>query len=306
MRHDKLEMQLQLLLALSQNRSLTIDELSGRFGLSRRSLYYYLDFYRDCGFIVEKTGNCYRIDRESPFFKQLIARISFTEEEAIAISRILNKVEEDALVRSIRQKIGRFYDFNIQNDPQLAEQQAQKVSALCQAIKLKRMVILRGYSSGHSQTKKDRLVEPYLMMNNNQDVRCHELSSGMNKTFKLARMASVEMLSDEWIHEQEHRLLYTDVFMFSGEEQHPITLRMGQLATNLLREEYPAGTACLEQEDERHWLLRMPVCSYQGIGRFVMGLFEDIEVLGDAGFHAYLREKSLRLFEKMAEQTSTL
>ena len=179
MRHDKLEMQLQLLLALSQNKSVTLDELCQRYGISRRSLYYYLDFYRDCGFIIEKQGAFYRIDRESPFFKQLIARISFTEEEAIAIMRILNKVEEDAIVKNIKRKLARFYDFDIQNDAQLSEQQAENVSALCQAVKLKRMAVLRGYSSAHSQTKRDRLVEPFLMMNHNQDVRCYELSSGI-------------------------------------------------------------------------------------------------------------------------------
>lgn len=284
-------MQLQLLLALSQNKSLTVDELSQRFGLSRRSLYYYLDFYRDCGFIVEKQGPYYRIDRESPFFKQLIARISFSEEEAIAIMRILNKVEEDALVKSIKRKLDRFYDFDIQNDSQFAEQQARNVSMLCQAIKLKRIVVLKGYSSGHSQTKKDRLVEPYLMMNGNQDVRCHELSSGMNKTFKLTRMESVEMLDDEWLHEDEHRQMYTDIFMFSGERQYTVDLRMGTLASNLLREEYPASVPHIEQEDDRHWLLHLPVCSYRGIGRFVLGVFEDIQVLGDEGFKVYLKEK---------------
>ena len=35
----------------------------------------------------------------------------------------------------------------------------------------------------------------------------------------------------------------------------------------------------------------MPVCSYAGIGRFVMGLYEDIEVLGDEGFKDYLNQK---------------
>lgn len=291
MRHDKLEMQLQLLLALSQNKSVTLDELCQRFGISRRSLYYYLDFYRDCGFIIEKQGACYRIDRESPFFKQLIARISFTEEEAIAIMRILNKVEEDAIVKNIKRKLARFYDFDIQNDAQLSEQQAENVSALCQAVKLKRMAVLRGYSSAHSQTKRDRLVEPFLMMNHNQDVRCYELSSGINKTFKVARMEKVEILDDEWIHEEGHHEMFTDIFMFSGEQQYTIELRMGTLASNILREEYPASVPYIEQEDERHWLLRLPVSSYRGIGRFVLGLIEDIEVLGNEGFKAYLREK---------------
>ena len=302
MRHDKLEMQLQLLLALSQNKPLTVEELSQRFGLSRRNLYYYLDFYRDCGFIVEKQGPYYRIDRESPFFKQLIARISFSEEEAIALARILNKVEEDALVKNIKRKLSRFYDFDIQNDSEFAEQQARKVSMLCQAIKLKRIAVLKGYSSGHSQTKKDRLVEPYLMMNGNQDVRCHELSSGLNKTYKLSRMENVEILDDEWLHEEEHRQVYTDAFMFSGERQYAVDLRMGTLSSNLLREEYPASVPFIMQEDERHWLLHLPVCSYLGIGRFVLGLFEDIQVLGDEDFKAYLREKSAEMQSVFAEK----
>ena len=40
-------------------------------------------------------------------------------------------------------------------------------------------------------------------------------------------------------------------------------------------------------DGRRH--LRMDVCNYAGIGRFVLGLFNDIEVVGDAGFKDYLR-----------------
>ena len=115
-------------------------------------------------------------------------------------------------------------------------------------------------------------------------------------------MENVEILDDEWLHEEEHRQVYTDAFMFSGERQYTVDLRMGTLSSNLLREEYPASVPFITQEDDRHWLLHLPVCSYLGIGRFVLGLFEDIQVLGDEGFKAYLREKSAEMQSVFAEK----
>lgn len=44
----------------------------------------------------------------------------------------------------------------------------------------------------------------------------------------------------------------------------------------------------------------MPVCSYAGIGRFVLGLFDDIEVLGDDGFVNYLGGKVRAMTEIIA------
>ena len=95
MRHDKLEQQLSLLLLLTQGRSYTVGQICDMLRLSPRNVYYYLDFFRETGFIVEKREGGYCIDRSSPFLRQLIEHIEFTEEEVIAMHRILNKVEED-------------------------------------------------------------------------------------------------------------------------------------------------------------------------------------------------------------------
>ena len=118
----------------------------------------------------------------------------------------------------------------------------------------------------------------------------------MNKTLELARMEDVVMLDLKWSHEQEHRRMYTDIFMFSSEQQLPVSLRMGRLACNILREEYPRAAQYITAEDDGHWLLEMPVCSYIGITRFVLGLFEDIEVLGGSDFIDYLNQKKQLLF----------
>ena len=130
-----------------------------------------------------------------------------------------------------------------------------------------------------------------MLMDGNREVRCFEPASGMNKTFKIIRMHDVEVLADGWMFKDEHKQMFTDVFMFSAETTTTVELLLGQLSYNILSEEYPKATAHVEMVDKTHWLLKLEVCSYIGIGRFVLGLYDDIKVLGDDGFKDYLKNK---------------
>ena len=299
MRHDKLERELDLLLLLTENRHYDVETLCQRLSISRRMFYYYLESFRDWGFIVEKSGRCYSIDRESPYLKRLFETINFTEEEALTMLSILNKVgEENALAQRIRYKLNRFYDFHILDNPALRERVAHCVSVLYDAIKRERVVKIMGYASPHSDTVSDRVVEPFLLLNDNNDVRCHELSSGENKTFKLSRMRDVIMLDLSWSHEARHKQVFTDIFMFSGEERFPVAVRLDRLAYQVFVEEYPRATHAVTPEDSAHYVLRTEVVSYRGIGRFVLGLYDHVEVLGDEGFQAYVRETLRRNYQR--------
>lgn len=104
-------------------------------------------------------------------------------------------------------------------------------------------------------------------------------------------MQEVELLDTEWAYKDRHQQMYTDVFMFSGEKMMPVSMLLGQLSYNVFREEYPAAEANMTTCGDGRHRLDLPVCSYAGIGRFVLGLFDDIEVLGDEGFIAYLQQK---------------
>lgn len=299
MRHDKLERELDLLLLLTENRHYDVETLCQRLAISRRMFYYYLESFRDWGFIVEKSGRCYSIDRESPYLKRLFETINFTEEEALTLLSILNKVgEENALAQRVRYKLNRFYDFHILDNPALREQVAHCVSVLYDAIKRKRVVKIMDYASPHSDTVSDRVVEPFLLLNDNNDVRCHELSSGQNKTFKLSRMRDVVLLDLSWSCESKHKWVFTDIFMFSGEERFPVAVRLDRLAYQVFVEEYPRATHAVTPEDSAHYVLRTEVVSYRGIGRFVLGLYDHVEVLGDEGFQAYVRETLRRNYQR--------
>lgn len=300
MRHDKLDKELQLIMLLTENHSYSVEQICDKLDMSRRNLYYYLEFLKEAGFRMEKHGRCWSIDRSSPFFGRLIERISFTEEEAIIIRRMLDKAERtNAVIETVKRKIDKFYDFDILADDTVSEKAAHNISVLHEAIKYEHQVVLRGYSSPHSNTKRDRLVEPFMLMDGNREVRCFEPASGLNKTFKVVRMDDVEPLADTWSFKDKHMQMFTDAFLFSGNKTMTIDMVLGQLSYNILTEEYPKAATHVKQLDKNHWSLQLDVCSYIGVGRFVLGLFDDIEVKGDEGFKEYLKKK-LTVFNGMA------
>jgi predicted DNA-binding transcriptional regulator YafY len=299
MRHDKLERELNLLLLLTENHNYTVPEICDRVQISRRNFYYYLDFFRLAGFKVEHSKPYYRVSKDSPFFRKIDEVVHFTEDEAITMRRILDKTGDQSIqVERLRRKLDRLYDLQILDNEEMQEQLAHNVTTLYEAIKRQVAVKLVNYSSPHSNTTSNRIVEPFLLMNGNREVRCFELSSGINKTFKLSRMEDVQLLDITWEHQNKHHKIFTDIFMFSDEKQWTVTLLMGRLSSSILLEEYPKARKYLTQQDETHWQLELPVCSFIGIGRFVMGLFEDIEVQGCNEFKEFLNNKINNLSKK--------
>ena len=175
MRHDKLERELKMLLMLTENHDYTLEQVCERLGISRRNFYYYLEFFRDCGFLVEKHTSYYRIRRESPFFAKLIDVVSFTEDEAVTMRQLLESVDQhNAVVENLKRKLERFYDMDILSNEELRQRTSHHVSIIYDAIKFKQLVMLKNYSSPHGRSQKDRVVEPFLLMNNNNEVRCYE------------------------------------------------------------------------------------------------------------------------------------
>lgn len=299
MRHDHLKREMELLLLLTQNRQYTVEEICEKTGISRRSFYYYIEFFEQAGFVVERQGRFYSLSRTSWFFKRLYDLVQLTEDEVVLMRQLIeNAGMESGRLKSLHKKLDRFYDFKILEDEMLQRKTSEMRGIIYEAIKQGMMVRIKGYSSPSSHSVSDRIVEPFLFLNNNKDVRCYELSSEMNKTFRLSRMGDVEMLDRPWEHESHHRRVYIDLFSFSGEKTMHVTLLMGQLSHNVMLEEYPESAACFTRQEDGRWLFEADVCSYLGIGRFILGLYDDMEVVGDEGLREYLMEKIKRWGEE--------
>ena len=287
------------MLLLTQNRLLSIEEICNRVSMSRRSVYRYIDAFKSMGFVVKKEGTRYRLDHSSPFFSEIVTGIQFTEAEGVALSQILNSVyNNSAEVRALREKLSNLYNPDILSRHGVDSTLAQNISRIFQAIKEERVVLLRDYNSPSSGQVSNRIVEPYLFINENAEVRCYELSTKMNKTFKVSRCADVELLDLLWSHKEEHMPFYSDLFGFTGDTRLPVSILLGQLSTSVLLEEYPDAQRQMTLQPDGRQLLKTEVCSYVGIARFVLGLYDDIEVVDSPEFKEYLLQRVHHILEK--------
>lgn len=270
---------------------LTAPEISAAFGTTTRTSYNLLNRLNQCGVRVRNEGAVYSLDRTAPFFRHLRDEMTFTRDEAEYLCAILADVDSYR-AQTLRAKLVRNFGITA---PDGTTEEGRRVVALIDrlrsAMRRKTAVVLEKYSSPHSHTVSDRTVEPFLFLSDQREVRCYELASGLNKTFKVPRIGAVRDTGTHWSHEAEHRDVFTDVFMFCGEERLPVSIVLGQLARHVLVEEYPHAEPLLTELDQGRARFQTDVASYLGVGRFVLGLYDDVQVEGSPEFKEYLRQK---------------
>ena len=293
MDQPKIERVLRLMKMMTSGNRYTVEELAERLDTSYRSIYRYIDTFKEVGFVVHKEeGAVYRLGKESPYFKDISQLIHFTDEEAHIVNQLIGALDDtNTLKQNLRRKLSSVYNCTSLANSIVKGKNAENVNHIIEAIEEHRQVILHDYSSSHTSSKRDRLVEPIAFTTNYVQIWCYDTSDGKTKLFNTARIGDVEILDTEWQHESEHRCGQIDVFRNMGFEQMRVQLRLGVMSHNLLIEEYPLSERDLTQIDEGHWLLDTMVCNYAGVGRFVMGLIEDIEIIDSPDFVAYLRQK---------------
>ena len=292
MKSPKLEHLFRLMTLLMHGESLTVAQLAERAEVHPRAVYRSLESLRDSGFIVMKEGTRYRLDPNSPFFRGIFGEIHFSQDEALTMAQVLGSVSDNSpQVRHLREKLSRLYGDDVLARHAIDDQYARNFRDIFQAVSEERLCVLRGYSSHNSGQTRNRVVEPYVFLAENSEVRCYEPESGMNKTFKVSRAESVEILDLRWSYKEKHEPFFTDLFHFSGQEFTRVRLRMGSLAANLLCEEFPFAESQIQKLPDGKYLLDTKVCSFKGIGRFVVGLLDDIEIVGSPEFAAYLKER---------------
>lgn len=300
---EKFERQLRLLEMLVGNTYLTVQQLCERTGLTRRSIYRYLDFFKTAGFDLVKNNGVYSIELSSPFVSRISDKVRFTGTELEVLRRLLNQADKgNSAVQNLKMKLGSVYGMQLLSDVKMDKLLASNIDALYDAINRRRKVVLHDYYSPHGNTVADRLVEPFKFVHNGSDVRCFDIKAQQCKTFKLARIQhNVEVLDEKWEFANRHITYYTDVFGFSGEKQYRVKLRMGRLSMRVLMEEYGVEEHQFVIMDDSHWLFSTLVCSYQGVGRFVMGLIQDIDIVDSPNFKEFLRKDLNILTEKLMD-----
>ena len=296
MEQPKIKRILQLLMLLTGNRRYTLTALAVKFELSERTIQRYLETFEMTGFVVSRNGGTYLLKTDTPTVSGLQKLLFFSEEEAYIILQTMALMKGETPVKDrLVCKLNTLYNLKV-----LAEMQQKSsveiMQKLHQAIKEKKQTKLLAYRSSNSQTIADRIIEPFSFLEDFSAVWCYDAETHTSKQFKIARMQNIEILPNYWHYEPKHTLTFIDAFRMAA--QRPlatVTAKLTLKACNLLIEEYPLAQQFVNQNGN-HYKVAIPVADYNGIGRFVLGLCEDVEVHGPEAFKDFLKEKVKRIW----------
>ena len=264
--------------------------MARRLDTSTRSIYRYIDTFKTCGFAVEKIDDSiYRLISMPSGYKDLQKLVYFSEEEARVLTYLIESLDEtNSLKSSLYKKLCAVFDTKSIKEYSGTSKNAANIQALGNAMKDRKTVILKDYSSSSSGTVRDRVVEPFEFTNNHIDIWAYDCEKKDVRLFKIARIGWVDILPIDWQHEDEHDKGYLDAFRMQGKTQTHVRLEMTLRARNLLCEEFPLAIPDVTEKGGK-FIFDSMVTHMEGVGRFVIGLAKDVRIIDSPELVEYVR-----------------
>jgi len=223
--------------------------------------------------------------------------LNFTREE-IALINSLVESSKSKIASDILRKTNADLYFD-QDHPRFLSSHIERIR---KAIKNKKQIRLK-YTSGSSPHSKERILEPVDIIEKKY-FTAFDIDAEKMKMYAFERVDDeVEVLKTNFEFQAKHRHFTPDLFgMYSGENYHVI-LKLSQRAYLLLREEYPRAALELYKtsDTEYPWKFDQYVNGLEGIGRFVMGLSDHIQIEKGEELKLFLRDKAKKLLSQTGQ-----
>lgn len=288
----KFQKMLEVLLLMDCQYGRTITELSERFEISQRTVYRYLDTFKQVGFVIENTNGYFKIDKENTTVQEISHLLHFSEEEAFILSKAIHSIEDiDELKSKLVKKLYSLYDFDRVIHAISKKEESENIYTLLQAIKQQKQVVLQSYKSGNSKNIRDRIVEPIDFTINYTGVWCYDTEDGVNKVFKASRIKHVQLLESFYNYKPKHKKGIIDIFRMQSFEPSAIILELSLVAYNLIIEEYPLSEKYISKVTDNLYRLECEVGNLMGVGRFVLGLPGEIKIIKSEALKLYVLER---------------
>ena len=282
---------LQLISLLKKEPSKSIKFLAGILFSTERTVYRYLDLVKELGFELQKDQNNKFLIIGSDDYET----VSFSNEEAAMLrDLVLSTGKENKLKDSILQKIYLQSELALHGNHILKANLGTMVTKINTAITENRRLLLKSYHSINSQIISDRLIEPICLTDNYHSICGFEVETKMNKFYNIERITEVIVLNEEQQFQKWHQLDQMDAFGFSklNGEQFQVVLTLTLRAYILLKEAYPKIEQYIKKDKSSDaYMLEIEVNNPKPITRFILGLKDEIAIIGSPAFKAY--------FEKM-------
>ena len=305
-----IERVLKLLFYLNTPFGYSMDECLIAIDISKSTFYEYLAKLRELGFCIEAEHGKYRLitdKSENEWFTKLF---HISEEDAFLFAKAIDKLDISVpKAMRLKQRLLKVFDSGLFAE-QLVKQTSNSIcNKLIEAIKTEKQVLLCNYHSGNSQTVTNRLVEPFALSDSFNLVWCYDIEKQANRQFKVARIYDVKQMPFKWENRIYHKTTPTDVFRNTGLLDKQIEIKINLRAKNLLIEEYPLAERFVQAIYKGWYGLKCNVALYEGPCRFVLGLWNDIEIVGSNEFIAFVENeiKNLKIKKRVRiNRTNTL
>lgn len=282
----------RLILFLSNSYPKTKEDCISFLEIGDTAFYSYCNTLKDTGFDLHQKDGKYWIDYPDQNFHVLRNVLHLSEEETYLLSRSIDMIEEKQVCATrLKQKLASFLNQDKTIETYIQKEKSAIVQSLRKAQQQKKQILLINYASGNSQTVKNRMVEPFEFKDDFNLIWAFDTAINQNRQFKICRIEDIQETILPWEYERSHRSKPVDIFRNTGDLNKQIEFRLNLKAKNLLIEEYPLSERFLTKINNNQFVLKAPVAKYEGPGRFVLGLAEDIQLIGDGGFHDYLKTK---------------
>jgi predicted DNA-binding transcriptional regulator YafY len=146
----KIERLLRLMKMLSGSINYTVDEIADKLQMSRRTIYRYIDTLKGAGFVIRRTGDSFKMMKESRHFDDIEQLVHFSEEESYLVNRLIDGLDDtNMLKQNLRKKLATVYNVTAMADCVVRKEHVANTHELISAIENKKQVILHDYSSSN-------------------------------------------------------------------------------------------------------------------------------------------------------------
>lgn len=291
---------LKLIFLLTGNRAYTREELEEKLGISKSAFYRALKNLEDVGLEVNLVNGYYRANRNVYPFKDIKAVFHFTEEESYILNQVIHNIEQTNKTKTeLYAKLSQLFNSDRVGIDFVPNQALPVVQKLIEAAERKLQVRIVNYRTNSDKTVPDRIVEPFEFQENYTIIWAFEHASEANKMFKTSRISEIEVLNEPWKFKKLHKAKLKDCFRMTGDLNMEVSMRLSRKAANLLKEEYPLSEKFLTPFEADWYIFRTHIKSYEGIGRFLMGLSEDVYDITPMELRNYLKKRVSKInFDK--------
>ncbi|PKP53188.1 MAG: hypothetical protein CVT92_05590 [Bacteroidetes bacterium HGW-Bacteroidetes-1] len=289
--HRKISRLLHFIVRLRSPFGCEKQEMADQFSVSIRTIERHILLLRDIGFHISQEGSRFYI-RNAGKHKLLPEElIAFSLEEATIIrNALLNNPAQGAIQHLLLDKLYALTDLDELAETMSNLNQSLVITRIRLALQNKEQVLLKGYESANSNSKGDRLVEPVRFQKYYRYLSAFEPLTAKMKVFKTDRIQDVVLTGKKWEFESQHLRSRLDVFGLTGDQPFYVELLLSQRARQLLCEEYPDAVTCLTIKGKKNHFCG-EVYALEGVGRFVLGLLDEIKVIEPQALKEYLKEK---------------